>query len=64
MARTVTDVPKPKSPPAYPDFCGRHRLQVEVQSMNREIRFLEEELHSLDDTQPASRCCKEYDDAC
>lgn len=31
----------PKSPLAYPDLCGKHRLQVEVQMMDREIGFLE-----------------------
>ncbi|KAK8941888.1 hypothetical protein KSP40_PGU011359 [Platanthera guangdongensis] len=33
--------PSPKSPPKYPDFCGRRRLQLEVQILNREIGFLE-----------------------
>ncbi|KAG0469508.1 hypothetical protein HPP92_016208 [Vanilla planifolia] len=31
----------PKSPPNYPDLCGRRRLQHEVQILNREIGFLE-----------------------
>ncbi|ONK66087.1 uncharacterized protein A4U43_C06F4020, partial [Asparagus officinalis] len=33
--------PAPRSPPKYPDFCGRRRLQLEVQTMNREVGFLE-----------------------
>ncbi|KAG0471028.1 hypothetical protein HPP92_015574 [Vanilla planifolia] len=33
--------PSPKSPPNYPDLCGRRRLQHEVQILNREIGFLE-----------------------
>ncbi|KMZ57889.1 hypothetical protein ZOSMA_81G01080 [Zostera marina] len=49
----------PKSPLAYPDLCGKHRLQVEVQMMDREIGFLEEELSSLDELQTASTCCEE-----
>ncbi|MQM05237.1 hypothetical protein Taro_038048 [Colocasia esculenta] len=54
--------PSPKSPPTYPDVCGRHRLQVGLQTLNREIGFLEEELHSLNDLQPASSCCKGVND--
>ncbi|KAH0452242.1 hypothetical protein IEQ34_019541 [Dendrobium chrysotoxum] len=37
----VKAAPSPKSPPKYPDFCGRRRLQLEVQILNREIGFLE-----------------------
>ncbi|KAG0469902.1 hypothetical protein HPP92_016602 [Vanilla planifolia] len=40
-APTQDGSPSPKSPPKYPDFCGRHRLHVEVQILNREITFLE-----------------------
>ncbi|XP_020571360.1 keratin-associated protein 4-6-like [Phalaenopsis equestris] len=54
--------PSPKSPPRYPDFCGRRRLQLEVQILNREIGFLEEELQSLEGLQPVSRCCKEFEE--
>uniref|UniRef100_A0A1D1Z2T8 G protein gamma domain-containing protein n=1 Tax=Anthurium amnicola TaxID=1678845 RepID=A0A1D1Z2T8_9ARAE len=50
--------PSPGSPLTYPDSCGRHRLQVGVQILNREIGFLQEELQSLGDLQPASNCCK------
>ncbi|KAF3324146.1 Guanine nucleotide-binding protein subunit gamma 3 [Carex littledalei] len=59
-----TDVtpPRPKSPPKYPDLCGRRRLQLEVQILNREIGFLQEELQSLEGIQPVSRCCKELNE--
>uniref|UniRef100_A0A0E0D1Z3 Uncharacterized protein n=1 Tax=Oryza meridionalis TaxID=40149 RepID=A0A0E0D1Z3_9ORYZ len=33
--------PRPKSPPAPPDPCGRHRLQLAVDALHREIGFLE-----------------------
>ncbi|CAA7395627.1 unnamed protein product [Spirodela intermedia] len=62
MTTPPQPAPSPKSPPRYPDFCGRHRLQAEVQILNREIGFLEEELQSLDDLQPASRSCKEVNE--
>jgi hypothetical protein len=32
----VVQPPRPKSPPRYPDLCGRRRLQL----LNREIDFL------------------------
>ncbi|KAF3323441.1 Guanine nucleotide-binding protein subunit gamma 3 [Carex littledalei] len=51
--------PYPKSPPEYPDVCGKHRLKVAVQSLNQEIDFLKRELNSMEGTVPASRCCKE-----
>ncbi|CAD6245391.1 unnamed protein product [Miscanthus lutarioriparius] len=35
------EAPQPKSPPRYPDLCGRRRLQLEVQILNREVGFLE-----------------------
>ncbi|XP_072974230.1 guanine nucleotide-binding protein subunit gamma 3-like isoform X2 [Typha angustifolia] len=54
--------PRPKSPPEYPDISGRRRLLVAVQDLTREIGFLEEELHSLEGLQPASRCCKEVNE--
>ncbi|KAK1279477.1 hypothetical protein QJS04_geneDACA004908 [Acorus gramineus] len=53
------EAPKPKSPPKYPDLCGRHRRQVQIQSLNREIGFLQEELQSLEVIKSASKCCKE-----
>ena len=35
------EAPRPRSPPRYPDLCGRRRLQLEVQVLNREVGFLE-----------------------
>jgi hypothetical protein len=35
------EAPRPRSPPTYPDLCGRRRLQLEVQILNREVGFLE-----------------------
>ncbi|KAG0499672.1 hypothetical protein HPP92_004363 [Vanilla planifolia] len=58
----VTAAPSPKSPPKYPDLCGRRRLQLEVQILNREIGFLEEELQALEGLQPVSGCCKEVEE--
>lgn len=58
----VKAAPSPKSPPKYPDFCGRRRLQLEVQILNREIGFLEEELQSIEGLQTVSRCCKEVEE--
>ncbi|KAL0908408.1 hypothetical protein M5K25_022902 [Dendrobium thyrsiflorum] len=43
----VKAAPSPKSPPKYPDFCGRRRLQLEVQILNREIGFIEERASKL-----------------
>lgn len=31
---------RPRSPPRYPDMCGRRRMQLEVQIMDREITHL------------------------
>ncbi|KAL0909493.1 hypothetical protein M5K25_020367 [Dendrobium thyrsiflorum] len=59
LAPVPPAMPQPRSPPEYPDICGRHRLQVEAQILNREILFLEEELQSLEEAQPVSRCCNE-----
>ncbi|KAJ8498521.1 hypothetical protein OPV22_009073 [Ensete ventricosum] len=53
--------PRPRSPPRYPDLCGRHRLQAGIQLLSREIGFLEEELQSVEGLQPVSVCCKEVD---
>ncbi|TKV95615.1 hypothetical protein SEVIR_9G375000v4 [Setaria viridis] len=54
--------PRPKSPPASPDPCGRHRLQLAVDALHREIGFLEGEISSIDGVHAASRCCKEVDE--
>ncbi|CAN6284407.1 unnamed protein product [Urochloa humidicola] len=54
--------PRPKSPPASPDPCGRHRLQLAVDALNREIGFLEGEISSIEGVHTASRCCKEVDE--
>ncbi|KAJ3698041.1 hypothetical protein LUZ61_001746 [Rhynchospora tenuis] len=54
--------PQPKSPPEYPDVCGKHHLKVAVQSLNHEIDYLESELNSMEKTVPASRCCKELNE--
>ncbi|WOL06536.1 hypothetical protein Cni_G15270 [Canna indica] len=58
----VVVAPSPKSPPRYPDLCGRRRLQLELQILNREIGFLEEELQSLEGIQHVSRWCKQVND--
>ncbi|KAJ0983803.1 hypothetical protein J5N97_002159 [Dioscorea zingiberensis] len=58
----VAPAPSPKSPPRYPDLCGRRRLQLEAQILNREIGFLEDELQALDGLQAVSRCCKEVNE--
>ncbi|KAK1314303.1 Guanine nucleotide-binding protein subunit gamma 3 [Acorus calamus] len=47
---------------AFHETGTSHRRQVQIQSLNREIGFLEEELQSLEVIQPASKCCKEIDD--
>ncbi|CAI9780367.1 unnamed protein product [Fraxinus pennsylvanica] len=54
--------PRPKSPPEYPDLYGKRRGLVNVQMMEREIGYLEEELKSVESLQPASRACKEVVD--
>uniref|UniRef100_A0A0E0AW89 G protein gamma domain-containing protein n=1 Tax=Oryza glumipatula TaxID=40148 RepID=A0A0E0AW89_9ORYZ len=48
------EAPRPKSPPRYPDLCGRRRLQLEMQILNREVGFLEQELQGLERIQPVS----------
>ncbi|MQL87524.1 hypothetical protein Taro_020065 [Colocasia esculenta] len=40
--------PSPKSPPTYPDVCERHRLQVGLQTLNREIGFLKQSTSAFD----------------
>ncbi|PKI43495.1 hypothetical protein CRG98_036097 [Punica granatum] len=54
--------PCPRSPPEYPDLYGKRREAARVQMLEREIRFLEEELKSVNSLQPASRSCKEVTD--
>ncbi|XP_022749981.1 guanine nucleotide-binding protein subunit gamma 3-like [Durio zibethinus] len=54
--------PCPKSPPEYPDLYGKRRETAKVQMLEREIRFLEEELKSVESLQSASRYCKEVTD--
>ncbi|KAI4380806.1 hypothetical protein MLD38_006954 [Melastoma candidum] len=54
--------PSPRSPPEYPDLYGKRREFAKVQMLEREIGFLQEELKTLEASQPASRCCKEVVD--
>ncbi|CAN6483800.1 unnamed protein product [Victoria cruziana] len=54
--------PCPRTPPSYPDLYGKYRLQKQIQVLNRELGFLEEELSSLDGLPPASRFCKEVEE--
>ncbi|CAN6167105.1 unnamed protein product [Urochloa humidicola] len=58
----VLEPPRPKSPPRYPDLCGRRRLQLELQILNREVDFLKDELQSLEGVPPVSRSCKEVNE--
>ncbi|KAM0856428.1 hypothetical protein ACQ4PT_049147 [Festuca glaucescens] len=39
-AVVLVEAPRPRSPPRYPDMCGRRRMQLEVQILDREITFL------------------------
>lgn len=39
-AVVVLEAQRPRSPPRYPDMCGRRRMQLEVQIMDREITHL------------------------
>ncbi|ERN11297.1 hypothetical protein AMTR_s00024p00243360 [Amborella trichopoda] len=55
-------LPSPRTPPSYPDLYGRYRKQAELQNLDREITYLQEELRSLESLPPASICCKEVDD--
>ncbi|EMS68265.1 hypothetical protein TRIUR3_07930 [Triticum urartu] len=48
--------PRPKSPL---DPCGRHRLQLAVDALHRQISFLEGEINSIEGLHAASICCKE-----
>ncbi|XP_027173984.1 guanine nucleotide-binding protein subunit gamma 3 [Coffea eugenioides] len=54
--------PRPKSPPEYPDLYGKRRELAKVQMLEREIRFLEDELKFVEGLQPASRSCKDVAD--
>lgn len=38
---SASSLPMPRSPPKLPDLYGKHRLQAQLQSLNREITFLE-----------------------
>lgn len=38
---SASSMPRPRSPPKLPDLYGKHRLQAQLQSLNREISFLE-----------------------
>nr|XP_040252345.1 guanine nucleotide-binding protein subunit gamma 3 isoform X2 [Aegilops tauschii subsp. strangulata] len=51
--------PRPKSPL---DPCGRHRLQLAVDALHRQISFLEGEISSIEGLHAASICCKEVDE--
>ncbi|XP_066387708.1 guanine nucleotide-binding protein subunit gamma 3-like isoform X2 [Miscanthus floridulus] len=62
MRAAAAAAPRPKSPPASPDPCGRHRLQLAVDALHREIGFLEGEISSIEGVHAASRCCKEVDE--
>ncbi|KAL6661604.1 hypothetical protein ACP70R_000988 [Stipagrostis hirtigluma subsp. patula] len=56
------EAPRPRSPPRYPDLCGRRRLQLEVHILNRELGFLQQEIQGLERIQPVSRCCKDVNE--
>lgn len=56
-AVVVLEPPKPRSPPRYPDMCGRRRLQLEVQILDRELTFLKDELHLLEGAQTSLTFC-------
>ncbi|XP_057822034.1 guanine nucleotide-binding protein subunit gamma 2 isoform X3 [Cryptomeria japonica] len=43
----------------YLDICGKHRKQVELNRLTKEISLLEEELKTLEGLPPASKCCTE-----
>ncbi|KZV43533.1 guanine nucleotide-binding protein subunit gamma 3 [Dorcoceras hygrometricum] len=55
-------LPRPKSPPKYPDLYGKRRELAKIQILEREIGFLEEELKAVEGLPPASRSCKEVAD--
>ena len=41
----VLEPPRPKSPPRYPDLCGRRRSQLELQMLNRDSGILSRQQH-------------------
>ncbi|KAH9289460.1 hypothetical protein KI387_033577 [Taxus chinensis] len=49
-----------KPPPTEADGRGKHRKLAELNRLNQEIRYLEEELEELDKTDKATSSCKEY----
>ncbi|KAJ9538605.1 hypothetical protein OSB04_031338 [Centaurea solstitialis] len=52
-------LPRPKSPP---ELYGKRREFAKVVMLEREIGFLQEELKSIENLQPASCCIKEVAD--
>uniref|UniRef100_A0A7N0V020 Guanine nucleotide-binding protein subunit gamma 3-like n=1 Tax=Kalanchoe fedtschenkoi TaxID=63787 RepID=A0A7N0V020_KALFE len=54
--------PTPKSPPKYPDLYGKRREAARLQTLNREIGLLQEDLKFVDGLHPASMYCKEVVD--
>ncbi|KAD4889397.1 hypothetical protein E3N88_21470 [Mikania micrantha] len=46
----------------FVDLYGKRRQVAKVQVLEREIGLLQDEIKSLVELQPASRCCKELDD--
>ncbi|KAM7254454.1 hypothetical protein ACFE04_003834 [Oxalis oulophora] len=52
----------PKSPPGSFDLYGKRRQIIKLQSLEREIGLLQEEVKFVQTLQPSSRCCKELDD--
>lgn len=50
--------PQPPQAETYLDICGRHRKQVELNRLSKEISLLEEELKMLEGLSLASQCCK------
>ncbi|KAI3727349.1 hypothetical protein L1987_67163 [Smallanthus sonchifolius] len=46
----------------YVDLYGKRRQVAKVQVLEREIGLLQDEIKSLAELEPASRCCKELDD--
>ncbi|XP_075492139.1 uncharacterized protein LOC142530218 [Primulina tabacum] len=55
-------LPRPKSPPKYPDLYGKRRELAKIQILERDIGFLQEELKAVEGLPPASRSCKEVAD--
>ncbi|KAK9066163.1 hypothetical protein SSX86_013484 [Deinandra increscens subsp. villosa] len=66
MARTSNDSNSSSSsisPPSvvYLDLYGKRRQVAKIQVLDREIGLLQDEIKSLVELEPASRCCKELD---